>query len=171
MIIDSHYYTENSFAIPYNHPDVGAGVFHCAPAFFTAGYEQNGYGHVLVDAKKVIDALKHTNLGLLDHAKHRLGGITVSDWLRHATVEHPHNMGVWAYDGEHGSLTMSSGDMALLQIVQELNLPCFPVTVASRFANDAEKFFGYDDVWRKYQPARGVRGTSTTFKEKTPAQV
>ena len=134
-------------AIPCKHPAAKDGVFYCEPSYINVAHMQNDFEYVLLDTKKVIAHLRERNPELLQHAEYKFRGETAESWLESMSPQHPLDMGQWGY--EFGVLSMQAGQASMLKLVQELNLPCFPIAISKGYGEDVRTdlrvFLGYRD--------------------------
>lgn len=118
------------FSIPCNNPAAKDGVFYCQPSFYDSATLRDNYEYIMVDTKKLIAQLKSDNPEMLDHAERKFRGGTAEQWLETTAIENPRDMGMWRYSPQLGlTMSLSSGDAALIKVVQELDLPYFPIAV------------------------------------------
>lgn len=137
------------FCIPCNHPEAKDGVFHCKPSFFGAQHMKDDYDFVMVNTKKFIEELKKGDYGWIveearaEMEKDSAKGHGTDSWLKHTSIEHPRDMGFWVYR-EDGGLSLEAGRFELIQIVQDLNLPYFPVAVRKSEGAALREKVGYE---------------------------
>jgi hypothetical protein len=139
------------FAIPTDHPDVKDGVFYMAPSPYLNDPEiSEDYNYILVDTQKFLEKLEKDDPGILVDAKRNFGGEWDSEWVQRANKpQTERNTGTFSYRtktetqitvgeshlgfrskslNERG-LKISSGDLYMLYVAQELKLPYLPIAV------------------------------------------
>jgi hypothetical protein len=106
------------------------------------------FDFVLLDTKKVIANLRERNPELLEHAECKFRGESAESWLKAASRISPLDMGQWGY--KYGVISMQAGEASMIKLVQELNLPCFPIAISKGYGElvlkDLRVFLGYRDA-------------------------
>jgi hypothetical protein len=115
-------------AIPTLHPAATDGVFYCQPTYLNAPHMRGDYEFILADTKKLVAQLRRDDPKMLEHAEHKFSGETAEQWLGVNSRRSAPEMGTWSWSSGRG-LSMGSGQAGLIKLVQEIDLPCFPVTV------------------------------------------
>jgi hypothetical protein len=131
------------FAIPCNHPSAKDNAFHCVTSFHDAPRMWGQFGVVLLDTRKVLTELRGNSPDLLEYARQNFSGTTPESWLSGISKQKPRDMGFWLYlDGTRG-LFMYSGEAAVIELIEKIDLPYFPAAVERVRANFIDEKFGH----------------------------
>ncbi len=119
------------FLIPCDHPSAKDGVFHCQSPEQNADRMGRKLEVILVDTGKLIMQLSKDDPEMLRYAERKFGETSVEEWLEGTSMGKPRDMGQWSFRGDQGErLSLYAGQGELIQLVQELDLPYFPIAIA-----------------------------------------
>jgi hypothetical protein len=139
---------EMVWAVPCRHPAAVEGLFYCVPSYFNSGHRRENFEFLMVETQKTVAKLRRENPVLLAHADHQFNGTTVAEWLEHMAPSAPLDMGHWSYNHVTG-LGMSYGQVAMIALVQVLDLRCFPIAVSKAVPvarrNELRDAIGHDE--------------------------
>lgn len=131
------------FQIPCNHPSAKDGIFNCNPSYIDAEHMTDDFEFLLADTKKVLNQLAQDDPDMLAHADRKYAGTDVDRWLKNNSIDHPADMGHWVMS-DHRGFTLSSGNAGLIRLVENLNLPYFPIASTKGDGSDKiRKLIGY----------------------------
>ena len=119
------------FTVPCSDPGAKDGVLHCIPSYYDDAHVNEGFDYILADKAKLIDNLQRHDPGMLDHAAHKFHGSTASRWLESTSLGQPRDMGAWGRTSDKRGITMQSGQADLIELVQKLDIPFFPIAVSN----------------------------------------
>jgi hypothetical protein len=126
---------DSAFSIPSSHPKAKEGVFYCRPEFYDSPHMHGDYEFFMVDTRKFMGQLQNDNKYFLEDAKRQLKPADTEGWLEQNSIRHPCPLGSFNYSKERG-LAMTSGHVEVLQLVQDIGLPYFPIAVPKSVGPD-----------------------------------
>ena len=116
------------FCIPTQHAAAKDGYVYIEPLYSNTAHMKDDFEYILADASKFRAKIERDNPDFWAHVERKFSGTTTEGWLRDNSEQSPLNLGNWGYSLECG-LRMSSGEAALLKVVEELGLPYVPLTL------------------------------------------
>ena len=102
-------------------------VFHCQPSYMGSDYRKDDWEFILADTAKVIEQLRKDDPSMLEHADRKAQGMDFNKRIEKRAIDSSYDMGHWTHSDVRG-FTLSSGDASLIRLVQDVQIPYFPIT-------------------------------------------
>jgi hypothetical protein len=117
------------YTIPTQNSKAKDGVIYCGAEYSSQSAFDNDHEVLLVDTKKLLVKIAETDPAMIDHAVRKYRNDSPDYWAGNTSMEQSISLGTYSCRDGNG-LNFTSGYAGVLCLIQDLNLPYVPISVA-----------------------------------------